>query len=1064
MKYELGIPAEWQIGPVDAQEARPGAMQQAVVIAIQKHLLGSVAAPTHAQDSAASPAVSPSGTECAGPFEAALRRFGDLVSQFQPSQSRARAIIDAFRLQEAAITAADVGDELRVSAAASWTGLFCTVLHALCWSIAASRAELTDPDLDGAVTLDEDEDGDGGEDEDGRAELRNDAISVEQAKATAAVARALRVAVGDTLSHGEQPAEGRKEADRLNAEHYRLVAKVLLEAVVQAMPEHFAFGAQTLLLEDGQPKTRQLVSLRSAELATRVQQMLQQLPTWFTAQPLTRPVAYAAAQRQSQEKVRADQSSWVRIPLVGYRRWNAFLVRFQSEVLAAATFPKFVVAVDAQQAVPWRINRQVCFWLLNLRAIHFADRRDLLPAHLHGPVQEADLDDVAYRELQEWVGVQLLGAEPSPAMAAAASYADANRPGRTEKSRDFLVSPLVAQVLQEIGLTPEDGKQRDFYLPWKADYRSRIYAHTPWLTPQGGDAQRALFEFARGQVLDDGGASALRQHGANLAKRGSVLHSLKIVDRQVVTPAEREAWVQMHEAEILASARTPLRCSFWREHAGKPMQFLAFCLAYLQWKENPGQPIHLPVQIDGTCNGLQHISALTGDATLAEAVNVLPGRDGLPGDIYSRIAETASKTVGSLEKLLGNDPVAEDNIHRKALLLADTILGRQAEWHAWIDRGAAKKVVMTVPYGASEKSQARHLLKLLAGRLEAAAEAGALPEDVVQSLDELTQSVLADDGAKGFVRRTCKGEFKAAWRRVDLKEPGAEVAVRRLRVLAAYTCLAIVKHLRLALSRGFPALDKFSNWLNAVANRCEGLPLMWTTPLGLPVCQDGFQVRRTSLNTRLGHKTISVGITELLEDVDHRKQKQALLPNLIHSLDATHLALTLVSASRQGLNNIGSIHDCLLCRPNEADKLAHIARQTFAKMYAKTTDAAGNEMTAELKRWSDWMAVAWGIARLHSPGLVLGAIDMPGGAGEQMLQQTAAGPADTDEAKRAKIALAVLESLRKLESTERAMARLLLDHAANAQRTPVGFAGFPKLPTLGALPLGHEVPSPYFFS
>jgi len=86
----------------------------------------------------------------------------------------------------------------------------------------------------------------------------------------------------------------------------------------------------------------------------------------------------------------------------------------------------------------------------------------------------------------------------------------------------------LAERLATGGAAPADGAPRPFYLPWKADYRGRIYAETPWLTPQGGDLQRALFEFAHGRQLDEAGQSALRRHGANLVSRSEVIKDLGI--------------------------------------------------------------------------------------------------------------------------------------------------------------------------------------------------------------------------------------------------------------------------------------------------------------------------------------------------------------------------------------------------------------------------------------------------------------------------------------------------------------------------------------------------------
>jgi DNA-directed RNA polymerase len=53
----------------------------------------------------------------------------------------------------------------------------------------------------------------------------------------------------------------------------------------------------------------------------------------------------------------------------------------------------------------------------------------------------------------------------------------------------------------------------------------------------------------------------------------------------------------------------------------------------------------LPVAQDGSCNGLQHFSALLRDEIGGKAVNLIPGD--VPEDVYQRIAD---KVLSKLEE------------------------------------------------------------------------------------------------------------------------------------------------------------------------------------------------------------------------------------------------------------------------------------------------------------------------------------------------------------------------------------------------------------------------------
>ncbi|MGH6949681.1 MAG: DNA-directed RNA polymerase, partial [Vitreimonas sp.] len=491
---------------------------------------------------------------------------------------------------------------------------------------------------------------------------------------------------------------------------------------------------------------------------------------------------------------------------------------------------------------------------------------------------------------------------------------------------------------------------------------------------------------------------------------------------------------------------------------------LAFCFAYSEWKNDPGCKIRLPVQIDGTCNGLQHIAALTGDRALARAVNVLPREDGLPGDVYGEVAASARDTVGRIESLL----TPRDERFRALLLRADEWLG--AHGNALLERGTAKPVVMTVPYGASRASQARYVLEKIADTIEKTALSASAEAIHKAALDgkKRTRAFVGKCARRLFseLRRRARGKGDSAREKLDLD---------RVRAFGSFVALAMVVHLRHALAREYESTKRFANWLLAVANRCEGLPLLWQTPLGLPVCQDKFARTRANLSVSLGEHRITLGASRLEENVSGLGQAQALLPNLIHSLDATHLALTINEAAARGIRDLGSIHDCLLCHPNDAPDLAAIVRETFATLYRKEPPTGG--APAVLVGWARWMHLAARIAAVRNASLVLGAMVEPGSWGEQWLEATCKGE---DELRRgeARHDLTVLSDIRQLPPAPQSLAKLLLEYAARVPASDKDDArpgrGVPRRekhplpvedPALPATaPLDEVATSEYFFS
>jgi DNA-directed RNA polymerase len=72
--------------------------------------------------------------------------------------------------------------------------------------------------------------------------------------------------------------------------------------------------------------------------------------------------------------------------------------------------------------------------------------------------------------------------------------------------------------------------------------------------------------------------------------------------------------------------------------------------------------------------------------------------------------------------------------------------------------------------------------------------------------------------------------------------------------------------------------------------------------------------------------------------VDKRGQKQAIAPNVVHSLDAAHLQRVLnhpeISIYRQQ-EWPSTIHDSYSVHPNHISFLGRILRETFAEMYSE---------------------------------------------------------------------------------------------------------------------------------
>lgn len=193
----------------------------------------------------------------------------------------------------------------------------------------------------------------------------------------------------------------------------------------------------------------------------------------------------------------------------------------------------------------------------------------------------------------------------------------------------------VAEILSKNG--------HRFYERHYLDFRGRCYPHTgSSLTHMSSDSLRALFDFWEGRPLGKSGMFWLKVHLANVYGVSRTLSFHKRVN-----------WVDVQLENIIGSAQDPLGNKWWQE-AEKPFQSLRACFelkAALEAGDSESFISHISVAQDGSCNGLQHLVALSKDESLAPYVNLMPrsSSEG-PGDIYSMVANSVGVSRSLIKK------------------------------------------------------------------------------------------------------------------------------------------------------------------------------------------------------------------------------------------------------------------------------------------------------------------------------------------------------------------------------------------------------------------------------
>lgn len=196
-----------------------------------------------------------------------------------------------------------------------------------------------------------------------------------------------------------------------------------------------------------------------------------------------------------------------------------------------------------------------------------------------------------------------------------------------------------------------------FWVPWSFDFRGRVYPQVTTPSPQGTDFEKALLLFAE--------EGPVNRHW--LAFQVATTYGLDKASMD-----DRQIWVNNNHDLISRIATDPLGSLQEWSQAEEPWCFLAACFEYYDCVIEQTRSISgLPVSVDATCSGLQHLSALTLDRSAAEMVNVVPTPK--PTDAYACVAEAAKKYLPEV-------------------------------YHALMNRKVTKRTVMTTPYGVTISS------------------------------------------------------------------------------------------------------------------------------------------------------------------------------------------------------------------------------------------------------------------------------------------------------------------------------------------------------------------------
>lgn len=214
----------------------------------------------------------------------------------------------------------------------------------------------------------------------------------------------------------------------------------------------------------------------------------------------------------------------------------------------------------------------------------------------------------------------------------------------------------------------------EFWYPHMLDFRSRMYPIVSDLSPQGDDLHRGLLMFSEGKPVGEHGGAWLAIHLAN--QFGLDKESFEY----------RIHWVTERNDMWLSIAADPMSDRRWADadDGDAAWQALAAAIEYAGYLQEGADFVsHLPVRVDGTCNGLQHLSAMVRDRVGGTSVNLTQGDK--PNDIYNDVAEELLLML----------------LERQGEQYADMWL---ALFDGKVPRDVTKRPVMILPYGGTRQA------------------------------------------------------------------------------------------------------------------------------------------------------------------------------------------------------------------------------------------------------------------------------------------------------------------------------------------------------------------------
>ena len=421
----------------------------------------------------------------------------------------------------------------------------------------------------------------------------------------------------------------------------------------------------------------------------------------------------------------------------------------------------------------------------------------------------------------------------------------------------------------------------EFFLPKKRYFTGRLYCISECLNYQSTELAKSLLLFSKSEKIykwDLKSIQYLKAYGANCF--GNKLDKKSWKDRSKWVDDNTDKIINFKNGELILKAE-------------KKLLFIAFFFEYNTFLESINNDkdyfeTNLPIQLDATCNGYQHLSLLSLDYDLAKELNLKKASEkDEPKDFYSF---TGVKLTNYFQDILNNPNSNLNDEERESYTRLS---------HLTIARKVIKKAIMTIPYKVS----------------------------YLRIIEYMKKNFVGDSDYK-YVKELKNRDRVFTF----IDDPSIKIKEKDFSLLGK-GLLEMMRDNKYKLSK----LLKYLNELAQVLTKL-GLYIPWTKASGVEVRQSYLAMKKETLKIfTYKRKTFSIKVP-IKSKYNKTKQVRAFMPNLIHSLDADALALLVsyyFNDNSSNIKNIYTVHDCFAVTANNVEDISNMLSNVYQKIYTK---------------------------------------------------------------------------------------------------------------------------------